>query len=207
MVEDESLMSSLLVEMLESVGFKAAAASNVVEARRLVESFDPDAVLLDISLGEGPSGLDLGYILQRSRPDIALIFLTRHAEHLAAGFAKDDLPSGCGFLRKDRVRDTQYLIEAIEAVLADRGEEVRPGLEPGLVELALTAKQVDVLRLMALGYTNAAIGRERQAAESSVERWVAGIFKALAIESKGDVNPRVEAVRRYVRAAGLPERP
>ena len=73
--------------------------------------------------------------------------------------------------------------------------------------LPLTPKQHEVLRLMALGYTNAAVARLTNAAESSVERWAAGIFKALGIDTKGDINPRVEAVRRFIGSAGLPERP
>ena len=60
---------------------------------------------------------------------------------------------------------------------------------------------------MALGYTNDAIARESGLALSSVERWVVGIFKDMGIDSRGDVNPRVEAVRRYVAVAGIPERP
>ncbi len=206
-VEDEPLMSSLLVEMLCSVGFEVASAMNVVEARQQVESFDPDAVLLDISLGAGPSGLDLGYVLSRSRPDIALIFLTKHPDGGSSGLQVSDLPPGCGFLRKDMVRDTQYLLDAIDAVLADRGTEVHLSGEGSDAFLPLTPKQHEVLRLMALGYTNAAVARLTNAAESSVERWAAGIFKALGIDTKGDINPRVEAVRRFISSAGLPERP
>lgn len=60
---------------------------------------------------------------------------------------------------------------------------------------------------MALGYTNDTIAEIKGAGRSTVERWVAGIFKAMDIDSRGDVNPRVEAVRRYIAAAGIPERP
>lgn len=206
-VEDEPLMSSLLVEMLSSVGFVVSSAVNVVEARRQVESFDPDAVLLDISLGAGPSGLDLGYVLSRSRPDIALIFLTKHPDGGSSGLSVDDLPPRCGFLRKDMVRDSRYLIDEIEAVLADRQAAIQLSGGGHGSALPLTAKQHEVLRLMAMGYTNATIARLTSAAESSVERWVAGIFRALGIDAKGDVNPRVEAVRRFIGSAGLPERP
>ncbi|MEY2965205.1 MAG: hypothetical protein RLZZ228_1018, partial [Actinomycetota bacterium] len=52
-----------------------------------------------------------------------------------------------------------------------------------------------------------AMARESGLALSSVERWVVGIFKDMGIDSRGDVNPRVEAVRRYVAVAGIPERP
>jgi DNA-binding response OmpR family regulator len=72
-VEDEPLMASLLASALTSAGFSVETASDVLEAREAVRNFDPDAVLLDISLGDGPSGLDLAHVLNRQRPDIALI--------------------------------------------------------------------------------------------------------------------------------------
>jgi DNA-binding response OmpR family regulator len=72
-VEDETLMSSLLADVLTTAGFEAEVAANVLQARQSVKEFDPDVALLDISLGEGPSGLDLAHVLHAQRPDIALI--------------------------------------------------------------------------------------------------------------------------------------
>lgn len=205
-VEDEPLTASLLAEVLASHGFEVETAADVLEARAAVRGFDPDAALIDISLGDGPSGLDLAYVLHEQRPDIALLFLTKHPDHRTAGVAAGDLPVGCGFLRKDRVRDTGYLMSSIEAVLTDRGDAVRDDRDPAKPLARLTGKQLHVLRLMAMGYTNDAIARMMNAARSSVERWVMEIFRVLDIDTKGDVNPRVEAVRQFVAASSLPER-
>jgi DNA-binding NarL/FixJ family response regulator len=172
-----------------------------------VKSFDPDVALLDISLGEGPSGLDLAHVLHASRPDIALIFLTKHPDRRTAGLDGADVPPGCGFLRKDMVTDTGYLLEAIEAVLTNRPGMVRHDLAPDRPLATLTTKQVDVLRMVAQGLTNAAIARERHTSERSVEMLLHSVFGTLGIPTTGDVNPRVEAIRCYISAAGMPGRP
>jgi DNA-binding NarL/FixJ family response regulator len=205
-VEDEPLMSSLLAEALSLHGFNVQVAADVLEAKAAVRDFDPDAALLDISLGDGPSGLDLAHVLSKQRPDIALLFLTKHADARAAGLSATDLPPNCGFLRKDKVRDTTYLLENLEAVLAEREDMARDDKDPANPLAALTAKQLDVLRLMAMGYTNEFIAQYKQASLSSVERWIIQIFRDLTIDTKGPINPRVEAVRIFVSASSLPER-
>jgi DNA-binding NarL/FixJ family response regulator len=205
-VEDEPLMASLLASALTSAGFSVETASDVLEAREAVRNFDPDAVLLDISLGDGPSGLDLAHVLNRQRPDIALIVLTKFPDPRTAGVETTLLPPNCGFLRKDRVRDTAYLLESIEAALNDRTSEIRQDGDDTHPLAPLSVKHLEVLRLMATGYTNDYIAKLKDASQSTVERWNIEIFRALDINTKGNINPRVEAVRMFVAAAGVPDR-
>lgn len=205
-VEDESLMASLLSQVLGAAGFAVETASDVLQARAAVRTFDPDAVLLDISLGDGPSGLDLAHVLHAQRPDIAIIVLTKYPDARVAGPNADELPPHCGFLRKDRVKDTAYLLEAIDAVLADRPRDARHDLDPAKPLAQLSPKHLEVLRLMATGYTNDFIAQAKGASQSTVERWTAEIFRALGIDTRGAVNPRVEAVRQFIAAAGVPDR-
>lgn len=205
-VEDEPLMATLLAETLMANGFEVDCASNVKQARRSISHFDPDGILLDISLGEGPSGLDLAHVLAHQRPDIAIIFLTRHPDARTPGPDGMDVPDGCGFLRKDRIRDTEYLLSSIHAVMTDRPHEARHDLEGADVLSALSTKHIEVLRLMALGYTNEYIARAKGVAQSTAERWTVEVFRQLAIDKQADINPRVEAVRLFVASAGVPER-
>jgi len=205
-VEDEPLMASLLADMLVSHNFRVQTAEDVVQARSAIREFDPDGILMDISLGDGPSGLDLARVLSRQRPDIAIVFLTKHPDPRTAGLEAEDVPEGCGFLRKDRVRDTDYLLESIEAVMTDRPRDVRHDMDPGKPLEALSSKHIEVLRLMATGYTNEHIAKVKGVALSTVERWTAEIFRDLGIDARNGVNPRVEAVRQFIAAAGIPER-
>lgn len=71
---------------------------------------------------------------------------------------------------------------------------------------SLNARQAEVLRLMASGYTNDTIAEITGAARSTVERWTAEVFRTLRIETKGSVNPRVEAVRQFIAVSGIPDR-
>jgi DNA-binding NarL/FixJ family response regulator len=206
-VEDEDLLASLLSETLVTHGFVVETAPGVVKAREVIREFDPDAVLLDISLGEGPSGVDLAYAVHQQHPDIAIIFLTKHPTAKAAGLSNADLPPGSGFLRKDLVRDTDYLLSCIDAVMTNRSDDVRHDREATALVAGLDPKRLEMLRLIAIGYTNDQIGRLKGASQTTVERWCAEVFRALAIDTKGNVNPRVEAARRYIAVAGIPDRP
>lgn len=206
-VEDEPLMGALLAEVLLANNFEVCHAGNVTEARTAIRTFDPDGILLDIALGDGPSGLDLAHVLAAQRPDIAIIFLTRHPDPLTAGLGMDELPAGCGFLRKDMVRDTGYLLHSIDAVMTDNPRRARHDLDHAKPLSELSAKHIEVLRLMAMGYTNEHIARIKDVAQSTVERWTVEVFRELGIGTKDILNPRVEAVRHFIAAAGIPERP
>jgi|688.fasta_scaffold333868_2 DNA-binding NarL/FixJ family response regulator len=207
LVEDEPMTTALLTKVLTQEGFVTESVTNVPDARLMVKDFDPDCVLIDISLGPGPTGADLAFMLSQERPDIALLFLTRHPDLRTAGLSERDILPNCGFVRKDLVHDPSYLVEAIEQVLRDQPRDVRHDTDPTRPLGDLTEHQLEILRLLALGYTNDAIARRKDAGRSTVERWIAGILKAMGIDSGGEVNPRVEAVRRYVAVAGIPERP
>lgn len=200
------MVAALLADALTAGGFSVVSAGDVVSARERILDFDPDGLIIDISLGPGPSGVDLAYAIRKERADIAILFLTRHPDLRTAGVSADQVPPNCGFVRKDRVTDKGYLINAIEKVLTDSDRDVRHDDDPSRPLGNLSEKQLTFLRLMALGYTNEAMAKETGLAVSSVERWVVGIFRDMGIESRGNVNPRVEAVRRYVAVAGIPER-
>ncbi len=205
-VEDDVMMATLLARVLTEEGFEPYVASDVKSARRLVDEIDPDCVLIDLSLGPGPTGADLATVLHQTRPDIALILLTRYPDLRNAGLGDYEVPPNCGFLRKDKVSDPKFLVVAIEQVLRDKALEVRDDTDPSRPLGNLTEQQQDILRLMALGYTNDAIADLKGASRSSVERWVASILQAMDIDGRGPINPRVEAVRRYVAVVGVPER-
>lgn len=201
-VDDEALVRTLLSDVLRGSGFDVATAANAAEARQVVERFDPDAAVIDIHLGSGPSGLHLGHALHRSCPQMGLLFLTKYHDRHAGGLDAWDVPPGSAFLAKDRMDDTQALTEAIESVL--RGGSPPDQRSDGPLS-ALTRTQLEILKLAALGLTNAAIARSRNTQERTVEQRLQAIYVALGIPVTGDVNPRVEAVRRYIQAAGLPE--
>lgn len=205
LVEDEPLVASLLREALQNAGFVVEVAQSGVAAVEIARWFDPDIAVLDINLGRGASGVDLAYVLHHQYPGIALALLTKHPDLRTAGFSESDVPPGCGFIRKDMMSDGAQVVHAIEAVIAER-VQVRQDADPNRPLGMLSAAQVEVLRLVAQGFTNAAIAQQRGTSERSVERVLSAVFHALEIDGEGPINPRVEAVRRFISAAGTPER-
>ena len=205
-VEDEPLTAALLTDALGALDFEVATAHSAAEARREIRRFDPDAALIDIVLGHGPSGIDLAHVISERHPEIGVLLLTKYPDLETAGFHETGIPAGCGFLRKDMVGDKEAIVAALDEVLAERPERVRHDRDRDRPLAALTKAQIEVLRLMAAGYGNEAIAARRGCSVSAVQNLVVGIYRRLDIEQGGEVNPRVEAIRRFVAVAGLPER-
>jgi DNA-binding NarL/FixJ family response regulator len=205
-VEDEPLMASLLKDSLSAANFDVQVASDVASGRKAIDRFDPDILLLDISLGDGPSGIHLAHAVHETRPDIAILILTKHANALSATSEGLDLPPGVGFLRKHLVNDLKYLLSAIEKVLSDHPEEVRQDEPVSSPVARLNPQAVKVWALIAQGYNNTEIAVQMNLSVKSVERWIDSIYRELNIESKVKINPRVEAARQYYLIAGISQR-
>jgi DNA-binding NarL/FixJ family response regulator len=205
-VEDEALMASLLAESLRAANFIVQTVQDAATARKAIDLFDPDILLLDISLGDGPSGVHLAHAVHETRPDIAILILTKHTDAKSATADGLDLPPNAGFLRKHLVNDMTYLLNAIEKVLSDQYGEVRQD-EPVTHAITLLGKRaMKVLHLLAQGYQNTEIASRMNLSVKSVERWIEIIYRELEIESKGTINPRVEAARKYYLIAGISQR-
>jgi DNA-binding NarL/FixJ family response regulator len=205
-VEDEPLMASLLAESLNAANFNVETAPDAAKARKVIDRFDPDILLLDISLGDGPSGVHLAHAVHETRPDIAILILTKHPDAKSATADGLELPPNVGFLRKHLVNDMSYLLNAIEKVLTDRHSEVRQD-QPVTSPIAqLGSQAIKVLALVAQGYNNTEIALRMDLSIKSVERWIETIYRELNIDSKGAINPRVEAARQYYLIAGISQR-
>jgi len=137
----------------------------------------------------------------------AIVILTRFPDLKSAGYADDALPPGVGFMRKDVVERPEEIEAALNAVVRERSGEVRHDTVTVADLAVLTRAQREVLALVAQGYDNEAIAAMRSCSRSSVANLIVGIYRRLGIEQGGQLNPRVEAVRRYTAAVGLPERP
>lgn len=197
-------MASLLCDVLARAGFETRASADAAAARQAIDDFDPDAAMIDINLGHGPSGLQLGHVIRRTHPHLGMVFLTKYQDPRVSGPDGWTVPEGSAFLSKDLISDTRLLMEAIESVLDDAAPKRRDDRgEPGPLA-ALTRTQLEILRLAALGLTNVGIARRRNTSERAVEQRLRSVYQALDIDITPEVNPRVEAVRRYMAAAGIP---
>jgi DNA-binding NarL/FixJ family response regulator len=203
-VEDEPLMASLLANVLTGHGFTVSTAADVAEARREIDAFDPDMLLLDVSLGEGPTGIHLAHAMRLSRPDIAILVFTRHADIASATSDGLALPPGVGFLRKHLVSDQAYLIDAMEKVLGEQWDRVAEDSKTEDEFAFLGTNGSRALRLLAEGFDNEEIARRCGVSRKTVERWIEQIYRDLGIDTRGALNPRVAAARRFFFAVGVP---
>jgi len=204
-VEDEALISGLLATTLEANNFEVASAKSAVEARRLLKTFEPDLALLDIDLGPGPSGIDVAHIINTKHQGTGIIFLTKYPDARSAGIDEATIPAHSAFLRKELVGDPEFLVRAINSVLNQR-DEVRHDKSPDRPLAELSKAQMEALRLLASGYTNAEIARRRKKTLSSVEQLLTSTFIKLGLPDSDEINPRIEAVRIFIRSAGIPNR-
>ena len=197
-VEDEDLLRSLISDSLERAGFEVASAANAADARRVIHSVDPDAVLLDIDLGTGPTGFDIAEVLRRQSPEIGIVFLTSMPD---PRFIDGDhkVPSNEGYLSKSLVTESKLVVDALEAVLTETGiEDFRHDELSDRPFAKLSRTQIQVLSLLAEGKTNQQIADARQRSLGATESAVARTLEAIGITGETLMNTRVAAARKYL---------
>jgi DNA-binding NarL/FixJ family response regulator len=206
--EDAGLLREGLAQMLAERGHEICAA--VADAGALlaaVSEHKPDVAVVDIRMPptHTDEGLRAALHLRAEHPGTGVLVFsqyieTRYATRLLAGNA-----AGVGYLLKDRVADVAEFTDALERVAAG-GTALDPEVVSQLLGASrrstglasLTARERDVLALMAEGRSNAGIAAGLVVSGGAVEKHVASIFAKLGLPpSEGD-NRRVLAVLQYL---------
>ena len=196
LVEDKPLLRDLIAKSIEAHGFLVTTAANATDAKRAVKTVDPDAMVVDIELGPGPTGLDLAEVIAKQRPDIGIVFLTNLPDPRFGGDGKA-VTKNQAYIRKGAIESTGELLEALEAVLRDRvTKEYRHDLASNRPLSNLSQRQISTLKLVAEGKTNQQIADLRGTSTRAVESMLSRIFEALGIDPKSS-NPRVEAASKF----------
>jgi DNA-binding NarL/FixJ family response regulator len=169
----------------------------------------PDVVVTDIRMppGNTDEGIQAAMQIRETDPDIGVVVLSQYATPSYALALLDSGSERRSYLLKERVQDLDYLVSAIHAV-AEGGSVIDPKVVEALVaENArgeesrlnqLTPRERDVLREMAEGKSNAAIGESLFLAERSVEKVIHSIFMKLGLTWETSVHKRVKAVVLYL---------
>lgn len=197
-------MRALVADALRHAGFEVDDRPSAAAALADFDEIDPDVLVTDIDLGARPNGMEFATIVHARAPHCAVVFLTNYPR---AGLAPGDgVPAGSVFLDKVALDSVDALVAAVESALADRPSVPVPagGGHPDSVLERLTRTQLDVLRCIASGWSNAEIARRRGSSVRGVERMVARVFDALGVNHSPELNPRVAAAQLYVRRFGVP---
>jgi len=206
--EDLALLREGLVRILEDGGFDVTAAvDNGSDLVRAIVTEKPDVAVVDVRLP--PSFRDEGLraaLEARSRvPGTPVLVLSQYVEQAYASELLADGEGGVGYLLKERVGEVRDFLDAVRRV-ADGGTALDPEVVRQLVARRgplgeLTAREREVLALMAEGRSNAAIASELVITESAVEKHVSRIFEKLALAPSDSDHRRVLAVLAYLRAS------
>lgn len=210
LADDEVLLREGLAALLGRVGLDVVGrAGNAAELIALVRERQPDLVVADIRMPPDylTEGLEAAGVIRAEFPDIAVMILSAHIE---VEHAMDLLASGrrSGYLLKDRVTDVAGFTGALDQIVRG-GSVVDPALVAELVAVhrasdpfgRLSAREREVLSLMAEGRSNAGIARKLWVTEGTVEKHVGSIFMKLQLPGSEDDHRRVQAVLKFLDAS------
>ncbi len=173
----------------------------------LISRHPPDIAIVDVRMP--PSHTDEGIraaieIRRRGHPTPVLLF-SQYIETARAIDLIQDGTAGFGYLLKDRVLDVDEFVDAIRRV-AGGGTAIDPLIVAALLDTrnppdrlaGLSAKELEVLGLMAEGLTNSAIATKLHLARRTVETHIGSLFTKLDLLPTEDDHRRVRAVLTYL---------
>ena len=207
LADDDVLLREGLASLLERSGFEIVGqAGDASELLTLVKELTPDLVIVDIRMPPTHSteGLDAARAIREQFPEIGILVLSAFVE---VEHAMELLATGqrIGYLLKSRVSAVGEFIETVERI-ANGYSVVDPALVTELVGArrvndplaVLTAREREVLTLMAEGRSNAGIGHRLWVTEGTVEKHVRSILMKLNLPEGEDDHRRVLAVITYL---------
>lgn len=198
-VDDHSFTRSTVSASLRQNRFDVVAeVDNALDAVQAVVNYKPDAVVIDLNLGDGPSGIDLARGLRKNHPDLGIVLLTSYTDPRLFADDLPELPVGTQYLVKQDLEDAEALADAVNASIGNTSKRI---VEPES-RLPLTDAQTDVFRLLAEGLSNAEIAKRRGVKEKAVEQTLGRIAKRLEVESSGSTNLRAQLVKTFYRLTG-----
>ena len=209
LAEDDVLLREGLASVLQRSGFEVAGqAGDGVELLALVRDKAPDVVVVDIRMPptHTTEGLEAARVIRQELPETGILVLSAHAEveHAMTLLASG---RGIGYLLKSRVTDVAEFVDTLERV-ARGGSVVDPALVQELFYArrrddplaVLSAREREVLALMAEGRSNAGIARRIWVTEGTVEKHVRSILAKLTLPETDDDHRRVLAVVTFLEA-------
>jgi DNA-binding NarL/FixJ family response regulator len=205
--EDNALLRDGLIRLLEANGCTVVAAvDNAPQLDAALRDVDADGAVLDVRMPPTytDEGLRAAIAVRASRPGYPVMVLSQYVEQL---YARELLASGegsVGYLLKDRVANVGEFVDGVRRVVAG-GTVIDPEVIAAIMAHQrdrpldrLTARERDVLSLMAEGRSNAAIAAALFVSEKAVAKHTNSIFTKLDLPLAADDNRRVLAVLAWL---------
>jgi DNA-binding NarL/FixJ family response regulator len=204
--EDSVLLREGLVRLLSEAGHEVPAAEGLPEDfLRAVDEHQPDVVVADVRMPPTftDEGLRAALVVRARWPRTGVLVLSQYVEERYATELLSGHPQGVGYLLKDRVADVPEFLSALERV-AGGGSALDPEVVAQLLARGrhplsdLTAREREVLALMAEGRSNAGIAAALVVSDGAVEKHINSIFAKLGLPPDDRDHRRVRAVLRYL---------
>ncbi|MER6306138.1 response regulator [Streptomyces sp. NPDC001739] len=209
--EDSVLLRIGLVKLVEMAGFEVAAEAGDAEGLlAAVAEHRPDLAVVDVRMPPGftDEGVRAALSIRERWPRTAVLMLSQYVEERYAADLLASNTSGVGYLLKQRVADVEEFIEALRRV-ADGGTALDPQVVAQLLVRRssdplerLTAREREVLTLMAEGRSNAGIAAGLVVSESAVAKHINNILAKLDLPKADADHRRVLAVLRFLGVGG-----
>ena len=198
LVEDHDFTRTTVAASLRSEQCKVVASvPSARDALRAIEDHQVDCAVIDLNLGMGPNGLDLAHRLRDQDPNIGIVLLTTFKDPRLLVSDRRSLPIGAVYLVKDDVRSTSRMREAIDTALTNVKTKDK-GLKPKTpTRLPLTDTQMEILRMVVAGLTNAEIAERRGVTARAVQTAMTRILANAQIQPDPSVDVRVQLVKYY----------
>ncbi|MFH8251992.1 response regulator [Microbacterium sp. B2969] len=206
--EDEVLLREGMARLLADAGFDVVGtAGDGRSLERLAEAHAPDVAIVDIRMP--PTFTDEGLVaarrLRARHPELGVLVLSHYVDSRYAVELLGTFPGGSGYLLKDRVSDVAVLADAMNRLAAgecvvDPTIVARLMNRPSRDELPLSAREREVLALIAEGRSNAAISAKLYLSPKTVEAHVGHVFAKLGLEDSPQDHRRVLAALIHLRS-------
>ena len=206
--EDAAVIRAGLAEILTDRGHEIVAAVGDAEALKdAVATDQPDVAIVDVRMppSHTDEGLRAAIAIRRDHPGVGILVFSQYIETRYAADLLATGSGGVGYLLKDRVADVAEFTDAITRIAAG-GTALDPEVVSGLLNASrhasalgtLTAREQDVLALMAEGRSNSAIADRIFVSERAVEKHISNIFTRLNLPPSDSDHRRVLAVLAYL---------
>jgi DNA-binding NarL/FixJ family response regulator len=205
--EDNALLREGLVLLLTMAGHEVAAVAGAEpEILPALREHRPDIAVLDVRLPPGyrDEGLRAALAARREMPGLPVLVLSQYVEETYASELLADGAAGVGYLLKDRVGRVEEFLAALDRVAAG-GTALDPEVVTELLTRhrvtpldSLTAREREVLQLMAEGQDNATIAATLVITERAVSKHIGNVFLKLGLPPADAGHRRVLAVLAYL---------
>jgi len=209
--DDNLLVRAGITALLRDAGVEVAAeTAEGTELLTAVDTEEPDVVIVDIRMPptHTDEGLRAARVIRQRHPAIGIVILSEHIEAGEATRALAESPEGLGYLLKERVTDVEDFVGTLDRV-ARGGSALDAQVVSRLLAAdtshggpvqGLTAREREVLQLVAEGRSNQAVAEALTITVRSVEKYVSSIFAKLGLPDSGSDHRRVLAVLEFLQA-------